>query len=87
VRSEPSLLGSSTSELGVIDLGPTSNLMEFDIDLALRTVRLHREVTAPDRPRCSSCEAAHPCRWARWARCVLMGAGWSDVEIDARSSG
>ncbi len=80
-----------TPELDVVDLGPTSSLMEFDIDLAARTAWIHRTMPAPDGPRCLSCGAAHPCRWARWARCVLMGAGWSDAEIateiDLRSSG
>jgi len=87
VRSRPNLVGSSTSELGVVDLGPTSNLMEFDIDLAMRTARLHREMPAPDGPCCLSCGATHPCRWARWARCVLVGAGWSDAAIDANHTG
>jgi len=74
-------LVESTPDLDVVDLGPTSNLMEFDIELASRTVWLHSEMLAPDGPRCVSCGGAHPCRWARWGRVVLMGGGWSDAEM------
>jgi len=80
VEADRALLVESTPELDVVDLGPTRNLMEYDIDLAERTMRLHDE--APDRPCCSICGAAYPCRWARWGRIVLKGAGWSDAEID-----
>lgn len=74
---------SGLDELDLVDIAPLSNLMDLDIELATRAARVHAGTMTRAGWRCASCGAAHPCRWQRWARCLLLGAGWSQADVDA----